>query len=86
MHTFADKEHTSLSGQSVHLAAVESCGDVDRFQCGDSGVQEHKFHCVGCRRSGQDPSSVEALLPEHSRSVHTDVQHSGFLFLLIVSS
>jgi hypothetical protein len=38
---------------------------LPRFQRRDSRVQEHLIHRVGCRRSGQDPSSLEALLPEH---------------------
>merc|ERR1711916_56239 len=41
-------------------------------QCGDCRVQEHFVHCVGRRRTGQDPSSVAALLPEHAGSYLCD--------------
>lgn len=37
-----------------------------RFQCGDGWVQEHLLHSLGCRWSGQDQTSVETLLPEHT--------------------
>ena len=60
-------------------ADFDMCFD-DRFQCGDGGVQEYKFHSVGRRRSGQDSATVEALLPEHTRSVFLAAVHfPGFL-------
>lgn len=34
---------------------------LDRFQRGDSRVQKHLFHSVGCWRTGQDSSSMETL-------------------------
>ena len=37
-----------------------------RFQRGDGGVQEHQLHGVGRGWAGQDPTPVEALLPEHT--------------------
>lgn len=37
-----------------------------RFQRRDRRIQEHSVHRVGCRWSGQDPSPLETLLPEHS--------------------
>lgn len=37
-----------------------------RFQCGDSRVQEHQLHCMGCRRSRQNPSPLETLLPKYT--------------------
>lgn len=38
---------------------IETC----RIQRRNRGVQEHLLHRVGCRRAGQDPSSLAALLP-----------------------
>jgi len=43
------------------------CFVTNRFQRGNCRIQEHKFHCVGCRRAGQNSSPLEALLPELSR-------------------
>lgn len=37
-----------------------------RLQRRDCRVQEHPIHRVGCGWTGQDPTSVETLLPEHS--------------------
>lgn len=39
-----------------------------RFQRRNRRVQEHQFHSVGRRRSGQDPTLVETLFPEYSGS------------------
>lgn len=36
-----------------------------RIQRRDRRVQEHPVHRVGCRWAGQDPTSLETLLPEH---------------------
>ncbi len=37
-----------------------------RVQCWDGGIQEHQLHCVGRRRSGQNPAALETLLPKHT--------------------
>ena len=47
-----------------------------RFQRGVSGVQEHMLHSVGCRWSGQNQTTVEALFPEHSR-YESQVSYKG---------
>lgn len=44
---------------------VQLAYHVVRFQRRDRRVQEHPVHRVGCRWTGQDPTSVETLLPEH---------------------
>ena len=37
-----------------------------RIQCGDSRIQKHQLHSVGCWWPGQDQTSLETLLPEHT--------------------
>ena len=54
-----------------------------RFQRGDCRVQKHFIHSVGRRWSGQDPTSVEALLPEHPGYVSIDLVH--FIQLLFIT-
>jgi len=67
-----------------HLSLVSSSSWCDwfdlfsfRFQCRDGGVQEHQLHRVGCGWPGQDPSSMEALLPEHPGWDDSPVRHFG---------
>jgi hypothetical protein len=44
----------------------------DRFQRRDGRIQEHLLHRVGRGRPGQNPSALEALLPEHPGSHFRD--------------
>ena len=37
-----------------------------RFQCRDSRVQEHQFHSVGRRWTGQNQTALASLLPEYA--------------------
>lgn len=55
---------SSLSTGSYKRATalIES---PSRIQCRDRRVQKYPIYCVGCGRTRQDPTSVEALLPEH---------------------
>ena len=40
---------------------------LNRVQRGDRRIQEHQFHSLGRGRTGQNQTSLEALLPEHAR-------------------
>lgn len=51
-------------GVSGQVTIVCFC---QRVQRGDSGVQEHQLHSLGCGWPGQDSASLETLLPEHPR-------------------
>ena len=42
-----------------------------RLQCRDGRVQEYLLHCVGCRRTGQDPPAMETLSVHPHNSQHT---------------
>lgn len=67
--TLAAKVHTLIFVFTVLLIVL------NRFQRGDCRVQKHFIHSVGRRWSGQDPTSVEALLPEHPGYVSIDLIH-----------
>src|SRR4051812_26707670 len=54
------------SGHHLRASCFSLCSCVDWIQRGDCGIQEHFLHRVGCRWTGQDPTSLETLLPEHA--------------------
>lgn len=45
---------TASAGKSTRLTGI-------RFQRRNGRIQEHFVYSVGCRRTGQDPTSLEAL-------------------------
>ena len=47
---------------------------ASRFQRRDRRIQEHFVHRVGCRRTGQDPTAVEALYVV-LRGCHIQIAH-----------
>jgi GTPase SAR1 family protein len=47
--------------QGVTILALVHATDCTRLQRRDGRVQEHLVHGVGCRRTGQDSTPVEAL-------------------------
>ncbi|XP_071312263.1 ADP-ribosylation factor 3 isoform X1 [Agelaius tricolor] len=68
--TRAQHQGPEWGDQGHHPLQAQTGGDRHhhphhRVQRGDSGVQEHQLHRVGCGWAGQDPAPLEALLPKH---------------------
>ena len=61
-----DDDHASIPNTKLTLNALSFFSR--RIQRRDCWVQEHFFHRVGCRRSGQDPPSLASLLPKYAGS------------------
>ena len=63
-----------FSKTSIHRkkhVLKSQCDDVNvthfRFQCRNCRIQKHMLHRLGCRRPRQNPTTLEALLSEHTR-------------------
>lgn len=66
MHTHTRTKDIFLTNKYIPPNFNYNVSFIVRFQRGDCGVQEHKIHSLGRRRTGQDQTPLETLLCEHT--------------------
>ena len=55
-----------MNSKQVENQGRETNFYLFRFQRRNRRIQKHFLHRLGRRRTGQDPTSLETLLPEHA--------------------